>query len=206
MQFCNGFDNHEDKTISQMLVPVICILVLGVTATLWIIRNGLTGKFGLCPFKGNRRLFLWFVPLILRSCTNLTNGLAISAPLGVALLIAANMAFGGYVEEIIFRGVLLRAMAKDNLRSAILVSAVTFGAGHIVNVFHTANIFGVLLQVGYAIVIGFLHTVIAYKGGSLWLCIASQIFANGTSVFVQEEGPFLPALLLLFSALPPPIW
>ena len=160
LQFCSGFDNLENKTIPQMLVPVICVLVLAVVATLWIIRNALTAKFGLCAFKGNIKLFLWFVPLIVMSCTNLKNGLGLSASFGVTLLMAVNLALGGYVEEIIFRGFLFRAMAKDNLRNAIIVSAVTFGAGHIVNVFNTADIWGVLLQVGYAIVIGFLYTVV----------------------------------------------
>ena len=44
LQICSGFDNLANKTIPQMLVPVICILVLAVVATLWIIRNGLTQK------------------------------------------------------------------------------------------------------------------------------------------------------------------
>lgn len=198
LQFCGGLDDLENKTIAQMLVPVICILVLAITATLWIIRNGFTEKFGLCPFKGNLKSFLWFVPLILMSCTNLKNGLALSASLGVALLMAANLALGGYVEEIIFRGFLFRALAKEDLRTAIIVSAVTFGAGHIVNVFNTADILGVLLQVGYAIVIGFLYTVIVYKGGSLWPCVASHVFVNGTSVFALEHGPFHNMIASLF--------
>lgn len=190
LQFSGGFDNLETKTITQMLVPVICILVLAVTATLWLLRNKLTEKFGLCAFRGNLQIFLWFVPLILMSCTNLKNGFSLSASFGVSLLMAVNLAVGGYVEEIIFRGFLFRAMAKDNLRTAVIVSAITFGAGHIVNVLNTADIFGVLLQVGYAIVIGFLYTVIAYKGGSLWPCIASHMFVNASSVFAREDGIF----------------
>ena len=94
------------------------------------------------------------------------------------------------VEEIIFRGFLFRAMAKENLRSAILVSAITFGAGHIVNLANTADTLGVLLQVCYAIVIGFLYTIVVYKGGSLWPCIASHMFVNGSSIFALEQGPF----------------
>ena len=203
LQFCNGFDNLESKTIPQVLVPVICILVLAVVATLWIIRNGLQGKFGLCAFKGTGKLFLWFVPLIVLSCINLKNGLALSASFGVALLMAVNLALGGYVEELIFRGFLFRAMAKDNLRSAIIVSAITFGAGHIVNVFNTADIFGVLLQVGYAIAIGFLYTIIVYKGGSLWPCIASHMFVNFTSVFAREEGLFTRFIAVIFGSASP---
>ena len=124
------------------------------------------------------------------SCVNLKNGLGLTAPLAVSLLMMLNLAVAGYVEEIIFRGFLFRAMAKDNLRSAILVSAITFGAGHIVNLANTADTLGVLLQVCYAIVIGFLYTIIVYKGGSLWPCIASHMFVNGSSTFALEQGPF----------------
>lgn len=190
LQFCDGFDDLTNKTVPQMLVPVACILVFAVAATVWIIRNGLSEKFGLCRFKGSVKSFIWFIPLIVMSCINLKNGLSLSAPISVALLMAINLAIGGYVEEIIFRGFLFRGMSKDNLTSAIIVSAVTFGVGHIVNVFNTSDIFGVLLQVAYAIVIGFLYTIIMYKGDSLLPCIISHMFVNGSSVFASEQGPF----------------
>ena len=111
---------------------------------------------------------------------------------------AVNLAVGGYVEEIIFRGFLFRAMAKDTLRTAIIVSAVTFGVGHIVNLANTADTIGVLLQISYAIVIGFLYTMIVWKGGSLWPCIASHVFVNGSSVFALEHGPFHKLIASLF--------
>ena len=198
MQFCGGFDDLASKTVLQMVVPVACIAALAVAVTAWIIHNDLTVHFGLCSFKGDLSAFLWFLPLIAMSCTNLVNGLSLNAPAAVALLMMANMAIGGYVEEVIFRGFLFRGMAKDNLRSAIIVSAVTFGAGHIVNLANTADKLGVLLQICYAIVIGFLYTIIAYKGGSLWPCIASHMFVNGSSVFALEEGPFSDLIAAVF--------
>ena len=190
LQFCGGLDDLASKTVPKLLIPVVCICALAVASTVWIVRNGHAVKFGICKFKGNRKQFLFFLPLVLMSCINLKNGLGLTAPLGVAVLMAINLAVGGYVEEIIFRGFLFRAMAKDNLRTAIIVSAVTFGAGHIVNLANTADILGVLLQVCYAIVIGFLYTVIVYKGGSLWPCIVSHMFVNSSSVFAPEQGPF----------------
>lgn len=190
LQFCGGFDNLAEKTAGQLLVPVGCVLLLSVLSTAWIRKNGQTKQYGLCRFQGKLRSWLWFVPLIVMSCINLKNGLALAAPVTVALLMTVNMAAAGYVEEIIFRGFLFRAMAKDHLKSAIIVSAVTFGAGHIVNLVNTADAAGVLLQVGYAIAIGFLYTVIVYKGGSLWPCIISHMFVNGSSVFARETGVF----------------
>ena len=198
LQFCGGFDDLAGKTVPQMLVPVLCGLMLAVWSTAWILRHGLGETFGLCRFRGKPAAFLWFLPLILMSCINLKNGLTLPAPLAVTALMAANMALAGYVEEVIFRGFLFRAMARDNLRSAVIVSAVTFGAGHIVNLANTADIFGVLLQVCYAIVIGFLYTAIVYRGGSLWPCILSHMFVNGTSPFAAEQGFFTALVASVF--------
>lgn len=198
LQFCRGFDDLAGKTAGQVLVPVICICVLAVASTVWILRSGLSGKYGLCRFKGSLKQFLFFTPLIIMSCVNLKNGLGLNAPLAVSLLMMVNLAVAGYVEEIIFRGFLFRAMAKDNLRSAIIVSAVTFGAGHIVNLANTADTLGVLLQVCYAIMIGFMYTLVVHKGGSLWPCIASHMFVNGSSTFALEQGPFSDLVAAVF--------
>jgi membrane protease YdiL (CAAX protease family) len=198
LQFCGGFDDLAGKTVPQLLVPVVCIAALAVAISVLVVRNGLAQKYGLCGFQGNIKTFLWFLPLIAMSCINLKNGLSLTAPVAVCLLMMANTALAGFVEEVIFRGFLFRAMAKDNLRSAILVSALTFGAGHIVNLLNTADTLGVLLQVCYAVVIGFLYTVIVYKGGSLLPCIASHMFVNGSSVFAREEGPFTNLIGAIF--------
>lgn len=198
MQFCGGFDNLAEKTVTQVLVPALCVTVLAIAATLWILQNNLCDKYGLCSFNGSKKNFLWFIPLIVLSCTNLKNGLGLNAPLAVILLMTVNLSMAGYVEEIIFRGFLFRAMAKDNLKSAVIVSAVTFGVGHIVNLANTADTAGVLLQVCYAIAIGFLYTAIIYKGGSLWPCIISHMFVNGSSLYALQEGPFTRLTEMLF--------
>ena len=190
LQFCGGFDNLAEKTVQQMLVPVVCVMALAAASTAWILRSGLSEKYGFRAFKGSAKQFLFFIPLIVMSCVNLKNGLGLNASMALSALMAVQLAVAGYVEEIIFRGFLFRAMEKDNLRTAIIVSAVTFGVGHIVNLGNTADTLGVLLQVCYAVAIGFMYTLVVYKGGSLWPCIVSHMFVNGSSTFALEQGPF----------------
>lgn len=190
LQFAGGLDNLAEKTAGQVTIPLAIGAALAAVATVWIVRSGLSRHFGLCAFRGSWKGFLFFIPLLLMSATNMKNGFALGAPAAVCALMAANMAVAGYVEEIIFRGFLFRAMEKNGLRSAVIVSAVTFGAGHIVNLGNTEDTFSVLLQVAYAIVIGFLYTVIVYRGGSLWPCIISHMAVNASSVFAAENGPF----------------
>lgn len=200
LRFCGGFDDLAGKTGAQVAVPVVCILLLAAASTAWVLKNGLGEKYGLCAFKGKAKSYLWFLPLVLMSCTNLKNGLGFGAPVAVTLLMIINLAAAGFVEEVIFRGFLFRAMASDDLKSAIIVSAVTFGVGHIVNLANTADTLGVLLQVCYAVAVGFLYTVITYKGGSLWPCILSHMFVNGSSVLALENGPFTAWLSTVFGA------
>lgn len=203
MQIAGGFDGLAGKTAGQLLVPVMLAAMLAVVSTGWIVRNGLAEKYGLCAFRGDWRAFLCFIPLAVVSATNLVKGVALSAPLTLSLLMMANMALAGYVEEIVFRGFLFRAMAKENLNRAIIVSAVTFGAGHIINIGNTVDTLGVLLQVVYAIAIGFMYTLIVYKGGSLWPCIISHMIVNGTSVFAGEGGPFPRMVEAVFGQVAP---
>ena len=66
----------------------------------------------------------------------------------------------GFIEEIIFRGFLFKMMAKDGLKSAIIVSSLTFGLGHIVNLLNGADFIPTLMQVCYAVSIGYLFVVI----------------------------------------------
>ena len=65
----------------------------------------------------------------------------------------------GFIEEVIFRGFLFKMMAKDNLKLAIIVSAVTFGIGHIVNLLNGGDLIPALLQIFYAIALGYLFVI-----------------------------------------------
>ena len=102
LRFCGGFDNLADKTIFQVLIPVICILVLAIASTLWIIKNGLAAKYGLTAFRGNIKTFLWFLPLVVMSLTNLKNGLAIPASFIVSFLMAVNLAVVALLKRLYF--------------------------------------------------------------------------------------------------------
>ena len=42
----------------------------------------------------------------------------------------------GFLEEVIFRGLLFTAIARNNIKSAVIISSVTFGIGHIINLFN----------------------------------------------------------------------
>ncbi len=96
----------------------------------------------------------------------------------------------GFVEEVIFRDLLFNAMRKDGVRSAVIVSSLTFGIGHIVNLFNGsgAQLLSNLCQVGYAAAVGLLFVILFLKTGSLIPCIVTHNAVNSLSVFANEGG------------------
>jgi membrane protease YdiL (CAAX protease family) len=94
----------------------------------------------------------------------------------------------GFLEEIIFRGFLFVSMGQNSIKSAIIVSSITFGIGHIVNLLNGANFIPTLLQVFYAIAIGFLFTIMFYKSKSLIPCIIVHAVFNSLSIFSVENS------------------
>jgi membrane protease YdiL (CAAX protease family) len=94
----------------------------------------------------------------------------------------------GFLEEMIFRGFLFQAMAKNGVKSAIVVSSVTFGIGHIINLINGsgAELLPNLLQVVYAVAVGFAFVMIYCRTKSLMPCIITHGVFNGLSAFANE--------------------
>ena len=93
----------------------------------------------------------------------------------------------GIIEEIIFRGFLFRMMEKDNIKLAVVVSSLTFGIGHIVNLFNGAELLPTLLQICYASAVGFLFVIIFIKSKSIIPCIVAHSANNALSIFYEEN-------------------
>ena len=151
----------------------------------------------------NSKRFLYFLPLLLILSVNLWNGININNTRREILFHIINMINVGFIEEIIFRGFLFKMMARDNVKSAIIVSSITFGVGHIINLFTGADVLMTLLQVGYATSIGYLFTIIFYKSKSLIPCIVTHSIMNSLSIFNSSSslvsGIFLIIVPLIYA-------
>ena len=94
----------------------------------------------------------------------------------------------GFLEEVIFRGLLFESIAKDNVKSAVIISSVTFGIGHVINLFNGSGMDLVdnLCQIVFAIAVGFLLVTIFYRGGSLLPCILVHSAINTLGTFAND--------------------
>lgn len=167
---------------------VVFLAIMAVVAIVWMKKDGRFDEFGLCKAEIKARELLWYIPLIIITSCNLWFGITANLKVHVAAFYILSMLFVGFLEEIIFRGFLFKAMCENNLKSAIIVSSVTFGIGHFVNLINGsgAELIPNICQVVSAIAIGFLFVVLFYKTKSLWACIVSHGVLNSLSAFAVD--------------------
>ena len=165
---------------------------------LWLKKNGQTERFGLCMPTAPAKAFLFYIPLTVITLQNIWGGFAVHYDAAGTVCFVVKMLSVGFLEELIFRGFLFRAMAKDSIKWAVAVSSITFGLGHIINLINGSGM-GVaenLVQIFFAVLMGFLYVIIFWRGGSLWPCVISHGVLNSLSAFSAEgEGTVRMAIL-----------
>lgn len=188
---------NEQIGIEYSASAVFCI-VQTIVLSVFIWKNGLHKRYGLCKSSLPARRFLYYVPLLLLAVGSLWNGVAVKDSLGDIICHIACMICVGFLEEVIFRGFLFKAMAKNNIKSAIIVSSVTFGIGHLVNLFNGSgmDLVNNLCQICFAVAVGFLFVTIFYRGGSLLPCIITHSAINSINTFANGAGVTVGKLMI----------
>ena len=175
-------------SVSDLAVTIFHAL-LSVLLIAWCSKNKLSEDVGLCKPKIHARPMLFYVTLLLIASSSLWSGIEIKYGATEAALYVINMLLVGILEEVIFRGFLFLAMAKDNIKSAVIVSSVTFGIGHIINLLSGAELVSTLCQIGCATAIGFLFVVVFIKTKSILPCIVAHSAVNMLSVIEANVEP-----------------
>lgn len=178
-------DNLSAEAGLQKVFTLPILIVLSVAATVFVTKNRLHKKYGLCRSDISASKMLFYIPVLVLLTANLWYGVTRNTSPIETVLYILSMLCVGYLEELIFRGFLFRAMAKNGIRSAIIVSSVTFGIGHIINLFNGsgAELIPNLLQVVYAMAVGFMFVMIFYRTNSLIPCILTHSIFNSLSIF-----------------------
>jgi len=185
-----------DMGTEKVLTAPLC-LIISFALFFWLRKNGLTEKYGLNKVSVNQSVYLYFIPLIAISTVNFWGGVSVRLSLIETVLYIISMLCVGFIEEIVFRGFLFKALCRDNVKQAVIISSLSFGIGHIVNLLNGAELFSTLLQICYAVAIGFLFTVIFLRSNSLWPCIICHSFTNASSAFAPEGTILFESLTAL---------
>lgn len=171
-------------------ISAIVTVALALVLYLFVRKNKLNEYYGFNRLQVPGKSFLYFIPMLVLISINLWNGVRINLPLGESACYLIYMMSVAFVEEVLFRGFLFKAISKDSLRMAIAITSITFGLGHLLNLINGSGMSMVpnLCQVVGAFAVGLLFAVVLLKGGSIWPCIMTHAAIDMVSLWANEEG------------------
>ena len=181
-------------------VTALLHIIMSLILFFWIKNNHLTEKYGLCRSKIPAKKFLYYLPLAVIASSKLWSGFGLPYGIAGGICFFISMCCVGFLEEVIFRGLLFKAMEKDGLKSAIIVSSLTFGIGHIVNLFNGSgrDRASSLTLIFFAVMVVFTLVLIFYFSGSLIPCIVFHSANNALSAF-ESTGTMDPKLSMVLN-------
>lgn len=130
---------------------------------------------------------MWFPMLVLLAISSLVT--LTGLPGGkVMFWVAFNTFLVGLSEEVMFRGVLFRALLENfEVWPAIIVTTLLFGAAHVFNGFTTGQWGTSVLQAMSACMSGLIFMAIVIRTGSIWPAIVYH-WAWDCALFLMKTG------------------
>lgn len=185
-----------DESLAMLLA--LAVIAAGIFA--FIKRHRLESFYGLTKWRGAAKDYLYYLPMLFLMTGNLWGGVSPAYQGSAQVFAVLSMLLVGFIEELIFRGFLFRALLKrDPVPAAVSISAVTFGIGHIVNLLAGQGGLETLIQIAFAIAWGYLFTLVFYKSGSLLLCILVHGLVDVFAKFSALESNVYPIATILIS-------
>jgi uncharacterized protein len=178
-------------------VTTVLLVALSALLILYLRRDGWLSYHGVRPFRrSDLDGTLRYIPLVLIAVMQYTKGLRDDLDLTAVLLIFALMICVGFLEELIFRGMLFRGIQRSsNLTRAVVISGVTFGIGHVVNLARGMAPVDQAIQIGFGVVLGIVLALLFAVTGTIVPLIVFHALLN-ISGNVTVADPASESLML----------
>lgn len=187
--------NIGDALSEQLKVGYIAtgVLVLALSAVLVLYlrkSNRLKAQGFHRMTKTDVRNTLFYCPLILLAGIQLCAGIDQTVSASQFAAVSFLMVGTGFIEELIFRGLLFQGIRnKSGINKAVIISGITFGMGHIVNLLRGYGFAESAGQIIVAIAVGIVLTLLVAVTKNLVPGILFHIIFNiSGSVSNQESG------------------
>ena len=169
----------------------LLLLVFSVFLFIYTAKKRLMDTVGLTGVRArDAKVSLFYIPLILIILSNGVFFFDAKMPLFEILMTVVFMAFVACAEELLFRGLLFKAIEeRSGSKAAVIVSGVTFGFGHILNLFNGYTGLDQIMQIVVAVLIGVVLSLLFICTKSIVPGIVFHFLFNSASALSTEVEP-----------------
>ena len=178
--------------LTRSLVASVGVLLLAVVVARAVaVRGGGWAAVGLTHPREWRDIRLLVVPALL-TLVPLLGGVR-SMEGGVVAVLVVGYVMTGFMEELLWRGAVLRILAPAGTRTAVWLGSAIFGAAHLTNVLFRGSVALVAAQAFGAFCFGVGYAALRFRTNTIWPLMALHLM---TDLFAAVGGlPKIPVLV-----------
>ncbi|QSX04649.1 CPBP family intramembrane metalloprotease [Sedimentibacter sp. zth1] len=154
-------------------------LVVSLTLIVVITKKKLWSYYGFNSItKLNKDNIIIFIPLFILALLPLFAGINRNIGLIEIVYFIVYMILVAFVEETVFRGIVIRNFLHKGMNQAIFGSCILFTLPHIMNTLNGKSLESTIIQVLYALVIGLILAILVIKTNNIILPICYHYINN----------------------------
>lgn len=175
-----------------LLIP----LALGIFIYIMIKKNW--QKYFFHSIKKNQLFIL--LPLFFILCIILVSakGLNLTSMSNVIAMFMMQLLIIAFIEETIFRGIMLRMLLTKGVATAVWVSSILFGVTHALQLLGGQSLEDTIIQIIYALLVGLVLSLLILDGQSIIITILFHGFNNSFNFMGNVESSMTSAYLIIF--------
>ncbi|KOO51970.1 CPBP family intramembrane glutamic endopeptidase [Viridibacillus arvi] len=195
--------NGAFVTITEPTSPYLQFVMLAPLAIILFLYISFKKKWRQYFFmkvQFNKESLLLYVPLILVLCIILfsTNGLNFESVPNLIAMFLMQLLIVAFIEETVFRGMMLRILSAKGTFTAVWISSILFGVTHSLQLLGGQSVEDTIIQILYALVVGLVLALLVMDGQSIIITMLFHGFNNFFNFMGNVESSITSAYIIFF--------
>ncbi|QTB28138.1 CPBP family intramembrane glutamic endopeptidase [Lysinibacillus sphaericus] len=174
-----------------MLVP----LALGLFIYIALKKNWQMYFFH--PIQKNHLLMILPLLFVLGIILVSTKGLNLTSISDLIFMFLMQVLIVAFIEETLFRGLMLRMLLAKGAFTAVFISSLLFGITHALQLLGGQSLEDTIIQIIYALLVGLVLSLLILDGQSIIITILFHGFNNFFNFMGNVESPTLSGYLII---------
>lgn len=149
------------------------------------------------PIQKNHLLMILPLLFVLGIILVSTKGLNLTSISDLIFMFLMQVLIVAFIEETIFRGLMLRMLLAKGAFTAVFISSLLFGITHALQLLGGQSLEDTIIQIIYALLVGLVLSLLILDGQSIIITILFHGFNNFFNFMGNVESPTLSGYLII---------
>ncbi|MDC6268823.1 CPBP family intramembrane glutamic endopeptidase [Lysinibacillus fusiformis] len=185
------------KEPSSPLLQFVMLVPLALGLFIYIALRKNWQMYFFHPIQKNHLLMILPLLFVLGIILVSTKGLNLTSISDLIFMFLMQVLIVAFIEETIFRGLMLRMLLAKGAFTAVFISSLLFGITHALQLLGGQSLEDTIIQIIYALLVGLVLSLLILDGQSIIITILFHGFNNFFNFMGNVESPTLSGYLII---------